>query len=90
MTDHDSRNAAQPPTPTTPGSAAARVPSPRPGPPAGQPAAAGGEGVTGDALIDAALRNLEDAPADDLDAQIAAGQRVHQTLQARLSDLGGE
>ncbi|HET6694407.1 MAG TPA: hypothetical protein VFG97_08880 [Pedococcus sp.] len=90
MTDHDSRDAAQPSTPATPGSAAAPAPSPRPGPLPGQPAAGGGEGVTGDALIDAALRNLEDAPADDLDAQIAAGQRVHQTLQARLSDLGGE
>jgi DNA polymerase-3 subunit gamma/tau len=48
-----------------------------------------GEGETGDPAIDAALKDLADAPADDLDAQIAAGQRVHQTLQGRLSDLGG-
>jgi DNA polymerase-3 subunit gamma/tau len=46
--------------------------------------------VTGDAVIDAALQSLQEAPADDLDAQVAAGQRVHQTLQARLSDAGGE
>ncbi|NNM44689.1 hypothetical protein [Knoellia koreensis] len=45
---------------------------------------------TGDIVIDSALRDLQSAPADDLDAQIAAGQQVHRTLQARLSDLGGE
>jgi DNA polymerase-3 subunit gamma/tau len=41
-------------------------------------------------LIDAALQDLEDAAPDDLDAQIEAGQRVHRTLQSRLSDLGGQ
>jgi hypothetical protein len=45
---------------------------------------------TGDIVIDSALRDLQAAPAGDLDAQIAAGQQVHRTLQARLSDLGGE
>lgn len=45
---------------------------------------------TGDIVIDAALEDLRNASPDDLDAQIEAGQRVHQTLQARLSDLGGE
>ncbi|SDP06739.1 hypothetical protein SAMN04489867_1327 [Pedococcus dokdonensis] len=49
-----------------------------------------GDHATGDIVIDAALQDLKDAPADDLDAQIDAGQRVQQTLQARLSDLGGE
>lgn len=49
-----------------------------------------GEHATGDILIDSALSDLTAAPADDLDAQIEAGQRVQQTLQARLSDLGGE
>ena len=57
----------------------------------GEAAAQTGEaGETGDVLIDAALRGLDDAPPEDLDAQIEAGRRVHQTLQARLSDLGGE
>jgi hypothetical protein len=41
-------------------------------------------------VIDSALQDLQNAPRDDLDAQIDAGQRVQQTLQARLSDLGGE
>jgi DNA polymerase-3 subunit gamma/tau len=50
----------------------------------------GEAGETGDVLIDAALRGLDEAPPEDLDAQIEAGRRVHQTLQARLSDLGGE
>lgn len=49
-----------------------------------------GDQATGDIVIDSALQDLQDAPADDLDAQIDAGQRVQQTLQARLSDLGGE
>ena len=49
-----------------------------------------GDQATGDIVIDAALQDLQDAPSDDLDAQIDAGQRVQQTLQARLSDLGGE
>jgi DNA polymerase-3 subunit gamma/tau len=49
-----------------------------------------GDRATGDIVIDSALQDLQNAPADDLDAQIDAGQRVQQTLQARLSDLGGE
>ena len=49
-----------------------------------------GDDATGDIVIDAALQDLRDAPDDDLDAQIDAGRRVQQTLQARLGDLGGE
>jgi hypothetical protein len=49
-----------------------------------------GDDATGDIVIDAALRDLHQAPPEDLDAQIDAGQRVHETLQGRLSDLGGE
>ena len=70
--------------------------APRPAPPPAQPAQtaqtaqASEGGETGDVLIDAALRGLDEAPPEDLDAQIEAGRRVHQTLQARLSDLGGE
>ena len=64
--------------------------APRPAPPPAQTAQAGEGGETGDVLIDAALRGLDEAPPEDLDAQIEAGRRVHQTLQARLSDLGGE
>ncbi len=45
---------------------------------------------TGDVVIDAALRDLADAEPTDLDAQIEAGERVHQTLQSRLTDLGGD
>jgi len=44
---------------------------------------------TGDLVIDAALRELADAPAADLDAQIELGEQVQRTLQGRLSDLGG-
>jgi hypothetical protein len=44
---------------------------------------------TGDIVIDAALRDLAAAPADDLDAQLESGEAVHRTLQSRLSDLGG-
>ena len=64
--------------------------APRPAPPPAQTAQASEGGETGDVLIDAALRALDEAPPEDLDAQIEAGRRVHQTLQARLSDLGGE
>ncbi len=46
------------------------------------------EQTTGDAAIDAALHDLETAPADDLDAQAEAGRRLHEALQGRLSDLG--
>ena len=44
---------------------------------------------TGDLVIDAALRNLAEAPEDDLDAQVERGEQVQRTLQGRLSDLGG-
>jgi hypothetical protein len=49
-----------------------------------------GDQATGDIVIDSALQDLKDAPHDDLDQQIEAGQRVQQTLQSRLDDLGGE
>jgi hypothetical protein len=49
-----------------------------------------GDHATGDIVIDSALQDLRNAPDDDLDAQIEAGRRVHQTLHGRLSDLGGE
>lgn len=102
MTDHsapsqDDRVEAAPAAPRP----APSVPTPgipgQPGPPrpvvspaAAQTGEAGESGETGDVLIDAALRGLDEAPSEDLDAQIEAGRRVHQTLQARLSDLGGE
>ena len=44
---------------------------------------------TGDPVVDAALRDLAGVPATDLDAQLAAGEVVHRTLQTRLTDLGG-
>ena len=104
MTDHsapsqDDHVEAAPAAPRP----AAPVPTPGlPRPPASPAAAAaqagetgdtvqaGESGETGDVLFDAALRGLDEAPPEDLDAQIEAGRRVHQTLQARLSDLGGE
>ncbi len=45
--------------------------------------------MTGDSSVDEALAQLAAADPDDLDAQIEAGERVHQTLRSRLSDLGG-
>lgn len=86
MTEHDQQPTPTPtPTPgPTPGPSS--TPSPRPAPP-GAPT---GDGPTGDAQVDAALAELEGAAPDDLDAQIEAGQRVHRTLQSRLSDLGGQ
>jgi hypothetical protein len=44
---------------------------------------------TGDIVIDAALRDLADTAAEDLDGQLATGEAVHRTLQGRLGDLGG-
>ena len=44
---------------------------------------------TGDIVIDAALRDLVNTPAGDLDGQLQAGEAVHRTLQGRLTDLGG-
>lgn len=55
--------------------------------PTGHPDAAAPE--TGDLVIDAALRDLAEAPQDDLDAQIERGEQVQRTLQGRLGDLGG-
>lgn len=45
--------------------------------------------VTGDPVVDAATAQLAAADSNDLDAQIEAGERVHQALRSRLSDLGG-
>ncbi|MFW5474364.1 hypothetical protein ACOCJ5_13735 [Knoellia sp. CPCC 206450] len=60
---------------------------------AGTEAGAPGQGSpapeTGDLVIDAALRDLAEAPEDDLDAQVERGEQVQRTLQGRLSDLGG-
>ena len=76
-----------------------RTPAPRPGPIPSAPVPSApvpseapdlGEHATGDIVIDSALHDLREAPTDDLDAQIEAGRRVHQTLQGRLSHLGGE
>ncbi len=49
-----------------------------------------GDVATGDVIIDSVLEELQQVPPDDLDAQIEAGERVHDTLKSRLSDLGGE
>lgn len=43
---------------------------------------------TGDGDIDAALAQLDDVEGAPLAEHIAAAERVHQQLQARLSDLG--
>ena len=81
---------AQPETQASPAPPA--VPGPRPSAPGapGAPGAPRADGPTGDAQIDASIADLESAAPDDLDAQIEAGQRVHRTLQSRLSDLGGQ
>lgn len=44
---------------------------------------------TGDPAIDAALRELDVATGEPLAQHIVAGERVHQVLQGRLSNLGG-
>ncbi len=44
---------------------------------------------TGDPAIDAALAALDAVAGEPLAQHIVAGERVHQVLQARLSDLGG-
>ena len=44
---------------------------------------------TGDAVIDAALRDLAAVAPEDLDGRLAAGEHVQRTLQSRLADLGG-
>ena len=43
---------------------------------------------TGDLVVDAALRDLAAVDGSDLDATLAAGEAVHETLTSRLSDLG--
>ncbi|WP_338747899.1 hypothetical protein [Janibacter alittae] len=43
---------------------------------------------TGDIVVDATLRDLAAVDATDLPATLAAGESVHATLTARLSDLG--
>ncbi|MBK6886368.1 MAG: hypothetical protein IPH03_07740 [Tetrasphaera sp.] len=52
------------------------------------PAQAAPPGVAGDLVIDAAVATLLAAPAEDLDATLAAGEELHRTLTARLADLG--
>ncbi|HYN29587.1 MAG TPA: hypothetical protein VES95_06915 [Dermatophilaceae bacterium] len=44
---------------------------------------------TGDLVLDAALAALAEAPGDDLDARLAAGEDVQRALRTRLGDLGG-
>ncbi len=44
---------------------------------------------TGDDQIDAALDDLDRVRESDLEAQLAAGERVNEVLGRRLSDLGG-
>lgn len=43
---------------------------------------------TGDLVVDAALRDFAAVDDGDLDATLAAGEAVHETLTSRLSDLG--
>ncbi|MGL4176677.1 MAG: hypothetical protein ACRCSN_11410 [Dermatophilaceae bacterium] len=43
---------------------------------------------TGDPAVDTATAAMA-AASDELDAQLHAGEEVHRSLQARLSDLGG-
>jgi len=62
------------------------------GPPVGgQPAGdegVRGDPVTGDIVIDAALRDLTSADPKDLDALIERAESLQRTLQGRLADLG--
>ena len=44
---------------------------------------------TGDAEVDAALKQLDALPGGDLDAHLRAAEYVHRVLQGRLSDVGG-
>lgn len=43
---------------------------------------------TGDIVVDATLRDLAAVDDTDLQGTLAAGESVHATLTARLSDLG--
>lgn len=45
--------------------------------------------TTGDAEIDAVLRELADAEEGSLAERIAVGERTHRALRDRLTDLGG-
>ncbi|NHA67785.1 hypothetical protein [Phycicoccus flavus] len=64
--------------------------SPPPGPDTSDPATTAPEPPeTGDDTVDDALRELARVPADDLDNQLETGERLQQTLRARLGDLGG-
>ncbi len=49
-----------------------------------------GAPVTGDPVVDAALQLLTRADDDDVDAQIAAGERLEDDLTTRLTDLAPE
>lgn len=51
--------------------------APLPGPP-----------ETGDIVVDATLRDLAAVDDADLQGALTAGESVHATLTARLSDLG--
>ncbi len=46
--------------------------------------------VTGDPVVDAALQTLAQADPGDVDAQIAAGERLERDLNTRLKDLAPE
>ena len=81
---HDPPRPRRPPSTTAPPADAA---DDAPGPGAADDVETPPE--TGDLVIDAALRDLAAAPADDLDAQLEAGEAVHRTLRSRLDDLGG-
>lgn len=59
--------------------------APRPGPPKPGPAT---PPETGDIVVDATLRDLAAVDGTDLRGTLAAGESVHATLTARLSDLG--
>lgn len=76
-----------PPTdPDQPGREQADVPDrAQPSPESVETAAVPG---TGDIVVDATLRDLAAVEQADLDATLAAGESVHATLTARLSDLG--
>ncbi|QBF45743.1 hypothetical protein [Janibacter limosus] len=76
-------------------------PQPLPSPPAATPAPTpasvempsvpddgGSTPQTGDLVVDATLRDLAAVDPTDLDAVLTAGESVHATLTARLSDLG--
>ncbi len=53
------------------------------------PGDAGGVPQTGDIVVDSALSELAGTDTEDLDGQLAAGESLQRTLQARLADLGG-